>query len=137
MKKLIRTGLLTGIAMLVVNVLLNPLFNAIFPNLQTAYETNPVFRPWEDPIMMLFFAYPIVLGLVFAWIWDKSKTLFAGSDLKKGLNFGLIFFFVSGLPGFIINYSSFKLPLVMILTWTIMSLVNGIVGGIVLAKLNK
>jgi hypothetical protein len=137
MKKIIWTGLVAGVAMAIVNAALNPIFNALFPWLQDAYMNNPVFRPWDDPIMMLFFLYPILLGLALAYVWDKTKNLFKGSVVNKGLNFGLIFFFVVGLPTFLINFSSFNLPLVMILSWTFMSLVNGFVAGFVLAKLNK
>jgi len=136
MKKILWTGLAAGVAMLVVNFIINPLFNAIFPSLQDAYM-NPVFRPWDDPLMMLFFLYPILLGLALAFVWDKTKHLFKKSPLQNGLNFGLIFFLVGGIPNFLINYSSFNLPLVMILTWTVMGLVNGLIAGFVLAKLNK
>lgn len=137
MKKIVWTGLVAGIAMIVGNMIVNPIFNMLFPFLPDAYMDNPVFRPWEDPIMMLFFLYPIVLGLALAWVWDKTKQLFSGSDCRKGMHFGLIFFFVSGLPAFLINYSSFNFPFIMILSWTVMSLVNGFVAGAVLARINK
>ena len=48
MKKIFWTGLVAGVAMMIINMVLNPLFNAIFPWLEEAYMT-PVFRPWEDP----------------------------------------------------------------------------------------
>lgn len=136
MKKIFWTGLVAGIAMVIVNAALNPVFNAIFPELKDAYM-NPVFRPWEDPIMMLFFLYPIALGLGLAWVWDKTKQLFNLSVCQNGFNFGLIYFCVAGIPAFLINFSSFNLPLVMILTWTLMGLIDGLVVGCVLAKLNK
>ena len=98
---------------------------------------NPVFRPWEDPIMMLFFLYPIALGLALAWVWEKTKQLFHKNYLNSGLTFGLIYFFVAGIPAFIINFSSFNLPFFMILSWTIMGLVDGLLAGIILARLNK
>lgn len=136
MKKIFWTGLAAGIAMAAVNMALNPIFSAIFPGLKEAY-INPVFRPWEDPIMMLFFLYPIALGFGLSFVWEKTKQLFRKSALRNGLNFGLIYFFVGGIPSFLINFSSFNLPLTMILTWTIMGLVNGLVAGCILAKLNK
>ena len=136
MKKIFWSGLAAGFAMAVVNMALNPIFNAIFPWLKEAYM-NPVFRPWEDPIMMLFFLYPILLGFGLSFVWDKTKQLFTKSACQNGINFGLIYFCVGGIPTFFINFSSFNLPFVMILTWTIMGLVNGLVAGCVLAKLNK
>ena len=136
MKKIFWTGLTAGVAMMIINMALNPIFNVIFPWLKEAYM-NPVFRPWEDPIMMLFFIYPIVLGFGLSFVWDKTKKLFTKSSCQNGINFGLIYFCVSGIQTFFINYSSFNLPFVMILTWTIMMLVNGLVAGCVFAKLNK
>ena len=136
MKKIFWTGLVTGIAMAIVNMLLNPILNAIFPMLKTAYMID-AFRPWDDPIMMLFFLYPIVLGFGLAWIWDKTKQLFTGSTFCKVKDFGLIYFFVAVLPVFFINFSSFTFPFVMILSWSIMATVNGFVAGFVLVKMNK
>jgi hypothetical protein len=136
MKKIFWTGLAAGVSMVVVNMVLNPIFYAIFPGLKESYM-NPIFRPWEDPIMMLFFLYPIVLGFGLAWIWDKTKQLFSKGVCWNGFSFGLIYFCVSGIPAFLINFSSFNLPFVMILSWTIMGLVNGLVAGWILAKLNK
>ena len=137
MKKVLWTGLIAGVAMIIVNILLNPIFNALFPWLQDAYMDNAVFRPWSDPAMMLFWLYPLALGLALAWVWDKTKQLFDGTVWCKGAKFGLILFFVSGVPAFLINFSSFNLPFVMILSWTIMGLINGIVAGLILAKVNK
>jgi hypothetical protein len=137
MKKVLWTGLVVGIAMLVGNMIMNPIIGLIFPNLQEAYMGNPAFRPWEDPIMMLFFAYPILLGFPLAWIWDKTKQLFTKSACKNGLNFGLIYMFTAGIPTFFINFSSFTFPVEMILSWTLMGIVNGFVAGCVLAKINK
>lgn len=136
MKKIFIPGLVAGIAMVVANVVLNPVFNVIFPDLQKSYM-SPVFRPWNDPIMMLFFLYPIVLGFGLSFVWNKTKKLFSKSCCSDGINFGLIYFTVSGIPSFLINFSSFNLPLVMILTWTVMGLVDAIVAGLVLSKLNK
>jgi len=136
MKKIFFQGLFAGIAMTVVNMVLNPVFYAVFPGLKESYM-NPFFRPWDDPVMMLFFLYQIALGIGLSFIWEKTKQLFKKSACRNGLNFGLIYFCVSGIPAFLINFSSFNLPLTMILSWTIMGLIDGLVAGCVLAKLNK
>jgi len=137
MKNIFLTGLIAGIAMIVANMILNPIFEMVFPGLQAAYMGNPAFRPWQDPIMMLFFLYPIALGMALAWVWTKTKHLFAKSSLKNGLNFGMVYFFVAGIPTFLINFSSFTFPLAMIFSWSLMGIIDGFVAGLVLAKLNK
>jgi hypothetical protein len=136
MKKILWTGLLTGIAMLFVNIAINPLFNIIFPSLKDAYM-NEFFRPWDDPIMMLFFAYPILLGFPLAFIWEKTKKQFGNCKTQNALIFTLIFITTISLPTFFINYSSFNLPFTMILSWTLMSVINGLSAGLVLTSLNK
>lgn len=138
MKKILWTGLVAGGAMALVNMGLNFVMNAFMPQLQEAYMGNPVFRPWDDPIMMLFFLYPLVLGLALAYVWDKTKKLFTAKlPCKRGFDFAMIYFFVVVIPMFLINFSSFNLPFSMIMSWTIMSLINGLVAGIILARLNK
>jgi hypothetical protein len=137
MKKVLWTGLVTGIAMLIGNMLLNPFINFVFPNLQAAYEANMAFRPWDDPIMMLFFLYPLMLGFPLAWIWNKTKKLFKKNAWVNGLNFGLIYLFTAGLPTFIINFSSFTFPIAMVGSWSLMGIVNGFVAGLVLARINR
>ena len=136
MKKIFGIGLISGIVMVIVNMALNPIFNIIFPGLQNFYF-NPIFRPWSDPIMMLFFAYPIALGLGLSFVWSKTKQLFTKNILQNGINFGLIYFCVNGIPAFLINFSSFNFPFIMILTWTITGLIDGLITGCILAKLNK
>ena len=75
MKKIFLPGLVAGIMMNVVNALLNPIINFLFPGLQDAYK-NTAFRPWDDPVMSLFFLYPILLAFPMSYIWDKTKALF-------------------------------------------------------------
>jgi len=137
MKKILKEGVIVAVAMFLFNMLLNLVFNFLMPTLQEQYMDNPVFRPWDDPVMMLFWAYPLALGIAFAWVWSKTKKLFKGTPCQRGWNFGLVYFFISGLPIFIINYSSFDLPFAMIFTWTLMSFFNGVVAGKVLARINK
>lgn len=91
MKKVLWTGILAGIAMLVVNVLLNFPINWLWPNLQEAYMNNEVFRPWDDPIMSLFFLYPIVLGLSLAFVWDQTKKLCKCPYWKKVFKFSCVY----------------------------------------------
>ena len=138
MKKIFTTGLAAGIAMLAVGMLIiNPVFMRLFPEFQAIYENPAIFNAMDDPLMSLFFVYPIVLGFALAWVWNRTKQLFTGSVWQAGFNFGLAYFFVAALPAFFINLGSFNIPAMMVVSWTVMSFVNGIVGGWVLAKLNR
>ncbi len=135
-KKVFWPGLGAGVAILVIGMGVSFLMNAIFPSLMAQYENTALYRAWDDPIMSLFFVAPLVIGFVLAAIWDHVKKLFKGTCWCRGFHFGL-WFFLLAIPGMLYTYSSFQVSLGATLSWTFLNLVNGVVGGVVLAKLNK
>jgi len=137
MKKIVLPGILAAIVMTVVGMGIGFAYNAIFPSLVDEYANIAIYRAMEDPLMQLFFAYPLILGLILAWIWNKTKGLFKGNMWKKGLIFGLCYFFVATIPGMFITYSSFQVSLLIVSSWTLNGLTNGILSGWIFAKLNK
>ena len=136
-KSMVVNGFIAGFSLLVVSLVLTPLLNFVFPGLQTEYMNEGLFRSWTDPLMSLYFAYPFLLGLVLAWIWQRTKKVIEGkSDFEKAKNFGLSYWLVAGLPGMFITYSSFQVSFAMVLTWSISGLAEAIVAGWVFAKRN-
>ena len=135
MKKILWTGVLAGVLMIVVNMLLNVIYSKVFPGIAGMYSSMDVFRSMEDPLMMLFFLYPLVLGIGLAWVWSHTKGIFKkDSTFWAGLKFGWVYFVIAGIPIFLINVSSFNLPIMMIGIWAEMSFFNGLVAGWVFAK---
>jgi len=138
MKKIILPGLLVGIAMLAVGFLFNFGFNELFPELAEMYENGAMFRPWEDPLMMLFFLHPFILGLAFAWVWNKTKTLFHAPCIgRRAFKFATVMFFLNILPGMWITFSSFQISLLLVGSWTISSCIQYFAAGLVLVKTNE
>ena len=129
MKNKYLLSLVIGILMLVVGMGLNTIITMFFPGLQTEY-VNPAFRPWTDPIMSLFFLYPVVMGMLLTWLWFKTRK-----SWKSGLDFGLTMAVLFTIPSFLVNYSSFTFSFSMILSWTIVGFVNVVVAGLALEKL--
>ena len=134
-KKVLWTGVLAGVLMLLVNILLNVIYSRIYPAFTEVYANTVIFRAMDDPLMMMFWVYPLVLGLGLAWVWGYTKSIFKKDSIfMTGLKFGLAYFVVVGLPMFIINVTNFNLPIMMIATWAEMTLFNGLVAGWVFAK---
>jgi len=100
------------------------------PSLNSEY-INPAFRPWADPIMSLFYLYPIVLGIGLTYFWLKTKK-----SWKNGLEFGLTYGVINAVTAFIINFSSFTFSIGMVGSWTVMGLINAVVAGLALEKLD-
>ena len=138
MKNILIPGLVAGVAMNVVNMLIvNPVFSKLYPSFQGIYENTTIFKSMDDPVMSLFFVYPVALAIALALVWDKTKHMFAGDMWRRGLHFGLVYFAVAGIPAFLINFASFNLPAMMVVSWTVMTLTNGLVAGWVFAKMNS
>lgn len=137
MKKILLLGLLAGAIMVGISLLVNALSNVLLPSLMTEYETSGVFRPWSDPLMSLMFVEPFILGVILAWIWDKTKSCFhAKTCCKAGILFGLVYWMLT-IPGMIMSYSSFPISLTMIASWSLTILLHAFATGLLLSKMNK
>jgi len=134
-KKILWTGLLAGFLMAVGNVLMNIVYSWIFPGINDIYAGISSFRPMDDPLMALFWLYPLALGLGLSWVWRYTSSIFKkDSTFMAGLKFGVAYIVVAGIPTFLINYSSFNFPFVIIFSWFDMSSLNGLIAGWTLAK---
>jgi hypothetical protein len=137
-KKVIVPGLVAGILMLVVALALGWVYNAIFPGLQNEYTNPNLFRSWSDPLVSWYFVHPFLVGLLLAWIWNKTKVLFATTltPLQQAVRFASIYW-VFSVCGMIMTYSSFPVSLLMVGTWTASILFEGLAASFLLAKLNR
>ena len=134
-KKVLWTGVLAGVLMTFVNALLNIVYSRAYPSFNEIYANTAIFRAMDDPLMMMFWVYPLVLGIGLAWAWDYTKNIFKKDSIfMAGLKFGFAYFVVAGLPAFIINVTSFNLPVMMVGSWAKLTLTNGLVAGWVFAK---
>lgn len=130
MKNKYAVAVAVGIILLASNILMGFVLDAALPSLKAEYET-PAFRPWSDPIMSLFFAYPVVLGVLLSYVWFITRK-----SWKSGLEFGIAFGLLMSVPMFIVNYSSFTFSTLMVGTWALMNFVNMIVAGLALERLD-
>lgn len=137
MKKIIISGIVAGIAVLVLSMLWMNAYGMVFPAVAAEYKTA-MFRPWTDPLMTAFFAYPLILGLALAWAWSRTKSLFKQEEFwKRGTMFGLSVWLIATIPGMFVTYTSFVVSFPMVLEWTLGGLLYSVVSGIIFAKLNK
>jgi len=120
-----------GVLLLACSMVFSWLLNVIFPSLQSEYVTV-AFRPWTDPLMSLFFLYPVVMGALLTKMWLKTRK-----SWKSGLEFGGCFGVLFAVPSFLVNYSTFTFSLPMILSWTVMGFINVVIAGLALEKLEE
>jgi hypothetical protein len=67
-------------------------------------------RSATDPVMLLYYLYPVVLALITTFIFSLIRGSLQGSYIEKGLVFGMILFLLlTVMSGFII-FTSMQYP---------------------------
>ena len=136
MKKIIISGLIAGVGIFIISMGFSFLLGYLFPAIQAEYQNPNLFRPWSDPLMSLYFAYPFILGLGLAFFWNKTKEVFKGKGFNRAINFAGWYFLIAAIPGMLITYSSFPVSLGLIIIWTVSGFIEALVAGLVFDKFN-
>lgn len=132
---MIKKGLIVGVINLVVGMGLNYVLQALFPALALEYQNTALFRPWSDPLMMLFLAYPFVLGIAAAYLWSIVGTKFTDNAYKKAFGFAKLYLIIATIPGMFASYTCFQASFLMILSWVLSGFVQVYIAGLVFAKM--
>ncbi len=125
---MIKRGLITGVILLATAFGFNWLSAILFPSLSAEYQNIAIFRLWNDPIMMLYFFYPFILGFVLSYLWKVLKT-------KDPVKFAWFYFLVAGIPGMFISYTTFQVSLLMIVSWSAVGFLQALIAGFVFTKI--
>ncbi|MCU0630349.1 MAG: hypothetical protein MUF37_04260 [Methanoregulaceae archaeon] len=67
-------------------------------------------RSATDPVMMLYYLYPIVLGLITTVVFSIVRSALQGSYIEKGLVFGAILFMLLTVTSGFIIVTSMQYP---------------------------
>jgi hypothetical protein len=133
-KKVILSGLLAGVILLLLSVV--GLYGTVwlFPTLAVQYF-DPAFDSQSERAI-LYFTHPFVAGLALSWFWDRCKSLFSGSFLGRAIEFGLLYWLVAVFPMMWLIYSAIDVSLALVGSCLVFGLLQGIAAGLVLEKLN-
>ena len=133
-RRILLPAVISGLVLMGLSYLI--LYATIYtlPGLVEEYY-DPIFWPGSDRAT-LFFAHPFVVSLALAWLWDRFKVEVAGPWLLRGLKFGLAYAVVATLPSMWVTFSAIAVSLSMVLTWFAYGLMQAIVCGFILAKMN-
>jgi hypothetical protein len=132
--KIIIPGLVAGLVLLAMSIVGLYVTIWLFPALAVLYF-DPAFDTQSERAI-LYFIHPFVAGLALSWFWDRSKSLFKGSFLVKGIEFGLLYWLVSVVPMMWLIYSAIAVPLQLVVSWLLFGLIQAIMAGFILGKMN-
>jgi len=106
-KKILIGGIAGGILLFVAQFAFSTVGNLIAP-----YDVFAIggMRARDDPLMLLFFAYPFILSFTSATAFDRVRAALKGSRCGTGLTYGLILFLLVTIPGMFVIFSSMNYP---------------------------
>ena len=134
---MLKKVLILGVVNLFLGLGLNMVLNVVFPQLSSEYQGSGLFRPWSDPLMSLYFAYPFIAGAVFIYLWGILGKSLKGDAWRRGFNFAKVYFLLATVPGMFITYTSMKVSILMIATWMVIGFLEAYIGGWLLANWDK
>ncbi len=134
MKKIIFSGVLAGVVLLILSI--GGLYATIwfFPGVAAQYY-DPAFDT-QAGRYMIYYAHPFVIALALSWFWDRFKGVLTGGFLTRGIEFGVVYALIAMLPVMWLIYSAMNVSLALVATWWIFGLLQGMFAGLVFEKLN-
>ena len=135
MKKVLYSGLIAGFVLFVLCYGGLYLTVRFFPAVFIEYN-NPLFNS-DGSRDLLFYLHAFVISFALSWFWDRFKSLFKGSFLLRGFEFGLVYSIVALLPVMWITFSALDVTIVMVISWFLYGLMQAIAAGIVFARINS
>jgi hypothetical protein len=134
MKRIFLPGMVSGVVLLVLSIL--GLYATIWfmPKLALQYY-DPTFDT-QSARYMLYFAHPFIISLALSWFWDRFKTVLTGSFFTRGVEFGLLYVGIAIFPLMWLIYSAINVSILMVGTWFVFGLLQGVIAGLVFEKMN-
>ena len=134
MKQILYSGFIAGLLLLIFGYA--GLYSAVkfFPGLFLEYN-NPLFNS-DGSRDILFYLHSFVISFALSWFWQRFKSLFHGSFVVRGLEFGCIYALVALLPVMWITFSALDVTFIMVASWFIYGLLQAVFAGLVFSKLN-
>jgi hypothetical protein len=134
MKKMIYTGLITGVVLSLISYGALYLGIRFFPGFFVAYN-NPLFNS-DGSRDFFFYSHAFVISMALSWFWERSKGLFRGPFLMRGLEFGGMYALVALLPVMWITFSAMDVTTLMVASWFAYGLLQAVMAGIIFARIN-
>lgn len=119
-------------SMLTMSFYTDPAYFAVWSKIMMPGEGAP---PTEFYIYSIIFG--IIAGIIYAMIYSMINKSIPGKTItNKGLYFGFLLFLV-GIPWSLTMYLLINLPTLLLVAWSITSLVIDLIFGVIAVKLIK
>lgn len=131
-KQVVVGGIISGTVIIIIDLI----FSWIT---QTIWDYNvlklPGMRTIDDPVALLFFIYPWVLGFALSMVYSQLGNTLEGTSTSKGFKFGFLMWIAVGITSAFLVFSSMDYPLGFTVNSVIGSLIYIPLAGIVISKI--
>ncbi|MBP9883112.1 MAG: hypothetical protein KBF32_06905 [Chitinophagales bacterium] len=134
MKKILISGFVSAITLLILSILALYLTILLFPSIALEYY-DPAFQSNSERDF-LYYIHPVILGFALAWFWERFKGVLKGGFTMRGIEFGIIYSLVATLPSMWIIFSAMNVSLTIVFTWFLYGFVQALVAGLICEKMN-
>lgn len=98
----------------------------------------PEAGPPPASFMCYSFAFSAVTAIIFTLVYLYFKESIPGiSAVQKGLAYGIFLILVGALPFTLTMYLLINLPIVLLISWLIETMLIYLLGGMIIAGINK
>jgi hypothetical protein len=131
----------------VIYTIIAQIINIVGSIFTMSYYTDPAYfglwsklmMPGNGPPGTEFFvasiAISFIIGIIFSGVYSFLKGSIPGKGLRKGINYGIMLFLVTGVPFTLTTYLLFAVPAFLLLDWAISTLVIYLIIGAAFAKI--
>ncbi|MCX6667124.1 MAG: hypothetical protein NTV74_02640 [Euryarchaeota archaeon] len=132
LKQILIGGILAGIVIEVISMAFSWLAQSIWN-----YDVLKLagMRTINDPVSILFFVYPWVLGFALVCVYSYFEKALEGNYVTKGWKFGLLMWVVVSISSAFLVFVSMDYPIGFTVNSVIGPLIYMLVTGIVVAKI--
>ena len=130
-KQIIVAGFIVGFIIMLIDIVIGGIFQLILP--YDIFELGGM-RTIDNPIMMLFFIHPWILGFSLSFVYSYIVKALNGNYIAKGWKFGLLMWIVIFVPYTFLVFASMEYPIGFYVNSIIPPFFYMILSGIVIAK---
>ena len=134
MKKVITAYFAAVVALLAFSYLALIFTIRFLPGIAEQYF-DPIYSS-SDKRTFLYFAHPFIVALALKYFWQRFRHMFKGKPLMRGAEVGLVYGLIAILPAMWITFSGLSVGLSVVVSWIIYGTLQGIIAGMIYAKVN-
>ncbi len=136
MKKILLSGLVAGLVLSILSY--GGLFVAVNSKLLNSFFIEYLSNVFisDGSRDFFFYTHSLLISFALAWFWERTKSIFKGSIILRGLEFGFMYSLAGLLPIMWMTYSQIDVSETMVLSWLGFGFLQSSMAGIIFAKMN-